>query len=122
MTTVDGDNLYEYDPLNRLVTAHDNYVNSTRTYTYDSLSNLTYETGDGSHNCDYIYNNLDQQIDRSSDDWKSHTTSAYNKRGNLILEEYIKAYVLLQFPAWPESVAVLCFVCAKIACFIETRK
>ena len=54
------------------------------------FGNLTYETGVGSDNCDYIYNNLNQQIDRSSDNWKSHTTSAYDKRGNLILEEYIK--------------------------------
>lgn len=79
-----------YDALNRLITAHDNYGNSTRTYTYDSLGNLTYETGIGSHNCDYIYNNLNQQTDRSSDNWNSHTTSAYDKRGNLILEEYVK--------------------------------
>ena len=85
-----NETLYTYDALNRLITAHDNYGNSTRTYTYDSLGNLTYETGVGSHNCDYIYNNLNQQIDRSSDNWKSHTTSAYDKRGNLILEEYIK--------------------------------
>ena len=85
-----NETLYTYDALNRLITAHDNYGNSTRTYTYDSLGNLTYETGDGSHNCDYIYNNLNQQIDRSSDNWNSHTTSAYDKRGNLILEEYIK--------------------------------
>ena len=85
-----NETLYTYDALNRLITAHDNYGNSTRAYTYDSLGNLTYETGDGSHNCDYIYNNLNQQIDRSSDNWKSHTTSAYDKRGNLILEEYIK--------------------------------
>ena len=85
-----NETLYTYDALNRLITAHDNYGNSTRTYTYDSLGNLTYETGIGSHNCDYIYNNLNQQIDRSSDNWNSHTISAYDKRGNLILEEYIK--------------------------------
>lgn len=29
-------------------------------------------------------------MDRSSDNWKSYTTSAYDKRGDLILEEYIK--------------------------------
>ena len=57
-----NETLYTYDALNRLVTAHDNYGNSTRTDTYDSLGNLTYETGIGSHNCDYIYNNLNQQI------------------------------------------------------------
>ena len=62
-----NETLYTYDALNRLITAHDNYGNSTRTYTYDSLGNLTYETGIGSHNCDYIYNNLNQQVDRSSD-------------------------------------------------------
>lgn len=85
-----NETLYTYDALNRLVTAHDNYGNSTRTYTYDSLGNLTYETGIGSHNCDYIYNNLNQQVDRSSDNWKSHTASTYDKRGNLVLEEYGK--------------------------------
>ena len=45
-----NDTSYTYDALNRLVTAHDNYGNSTRTYTYDTLGNLTYETGNGSHN------------------------------------------------------------------------
>ena len=85
-----NETLYTYDALNRLVTAHDNYGNSTRTYTYDSLGNLTYETGIGSHNCDYIYNNLNQQVDRSSDNWKSHTASTYDNRGNLILEQYGK--------------------------------
>ena len=85
-----NETLYTYDALNRLVTAHDNYGNSTRTYTYDSLGNLTLETGLGSHNCDYIYNNLNQQIDRSSDNWKSQTASTYDKRGNLVLEEYGK--------------------------------
>ena len=93
MTITDARNgvtTYAYDALNRLITAHDNYGNFTRTCTYDSLGNLTYETGIGSHNCDYIYNNLNQQVDRSSDNWNSHTASAYDKRGNLILEEYIK--------------------------------
>ena len=33
---------------------------------------------------------LNQQVDRSSDNWLSHTTSAYDKRGNLVLEQYIK--------------------------------
>ena len=77
-----NETLYTYDALNRLITAHDNYGNSTRTYTYDTLGNLTLETGNGSHNCDYIYNNLNQQTDRSSDNWKSHTASTYDKRGN----------------------------------------
>lgn len=85
-----NETLYTYDALNRFVTAHDNYGNSTRTYIYDTLGNLTLETGNGSHNCDYVYNNLNQQIDRSSDSWKSHTASTYGKRGNLVLEEYGK--------------------------------
>ena len=85
-----NETLYTYDALNRLVSAHDNYGNSTRNYTYDSLGNLTFETGMGSHNCDYIYNNLNQQIDRSVDDWKTHTASTYDKRGNLVLEEFGK--------------------------------
>lgn len=55
-----NDTTYTYDVQNRLVTAHDNYGNSTRTYTYDTLGNLTYETGNGSHNTDYRYNNLNQ--------------------------------------------------------------
>ena len=85
-----NETLYTYDALNRLVPAHDNYGNSTRTYTDDSLGTLPYETGIGSHNCDYIYNNLNQQVDRSSDNWKSHTASTYDNRGNLILEQYGK--------------------------------
>ena len=85
-----NDTSYTYDALNRLVTAHDNYGNSTRTYTYDTLGNLTYETGNGSHNTDYRYNNLNQEVDRSVDGWKSHTASTYDDRGNLILETYNK--------------------------------
>ena len=85
-----NETLYTYDALNRLVTAHDNYGNSTRTYTYDTLGNLTYETGNGSHNTDYRYNNLNQEVDRSVDGWKTHTASTYDNRGNLILEQYGK--------------------------------
>ena len=85
-----NDTTYTYDALNRLVTAHDNYGNSTRTYTYDTLGNLTYETGNGSHNTDYRYNNLNQEVERSADGWKTYTTSSYDKRGNLILETYYK--------------------------------
>lgn len=85
-----NDTTYTYDALNRLVTAHDNYGNSTRTYAYDTLGNLTYETGNGSHNTDYRYNNLNQEVERSADGWKTYTTSSYDKRGNLILETYYK--------------------------------
>ena len=85
-----NETLYTYDALNRLITAHDNYGNSTRTYTYDSLGNLTYETGNGSHNMDYRYNNLNQLVEQSDDGWKTYTASSYDKRGNLVLEEYHK--------------------------------
>ena len=34
-----NETLYTYDALNRLITAHDNYGNSTCTYTYGSLGN-----------------------------------------------------------------------------------
>lgn len=85
-----NDTTYTYDALNRLVTAHDNYGNSTRTYTYDTLGNLTYETGNSSHNTDYRYNNLNQEVERSADGWKTYTTCSYDKRGNLILETYYK--------------------------------
>ena len=87
---------YTYDKMGRLLAVDDTHPSEKpaktqkHTYAYDANGNMTYETGVGSHNCDYIYNNLNQQIDRSSDNWKSHTTSAYDKRGNLILEEYIK--------------------------------
>lgn len=66
------------------------YLSPYFTQAYDTLGNLTLETGLGSHNTDYIYNNLNQQVDRSSDNWKSHTVSTYDKRGNLILEQYGK--------------------------------
>lgn len=42
-----NETFYTYSALNRLISAHDNYGNSTQTYTYDSLGNLTYETGVG---------------------------------------------------------------------------
>ena len=32
-----------------------------------TLGNLTYETGNGSHNTDYRYNNLNQEVERSAD-------------------------------------------------------
>lgn len=54
------------------MTAHDNYGNSTRTYTYDTLGNPN------------------QEVDRSVDGWKTHTASTYDNRGNLILEQYGK--------------------------------
>ena len=85
-----NETLYTYDALNRLITAHDNYGNSTRTYTYDSLGNLTYETGIGSHSMDYRYNNLNQLVEQSDDGWKTYTSSTYDARGNLILEVYYK--------------------------------
>ena len=86
-----NETVYTYDGLNRLVSAHDNYGNSTRTYSYDSLGNLTKETGSGSHNTDYRYNNLNQLVDRSDDGWKTHTAGAYDNRGNLTQETYYKA-------------------------------
>lgn len=58
---------YTYDERDRLVKAHDDYGNSTREYIYDSLGNLTYETGNGSHAADHRYNDLNQQISRSTD-------------------------------------------------------
>lgn len=70
------------------MTAHYNYGNSTRTYAYDTLGNLTYETGNGSHNTDYRFNNLNQEVNRSTDDWKTCTASTYDDRGNLIPGTY----------------------------------
>ena len=81
---------YTYDELDRLVKAHDEYGNYTREYTYDSLGNLTYETGNGSHAADHRYNDLNQQISRSTDNWKTSTASEYDARGNLVLESYVK--------------------------------
>ena len=63
---------------------------SETAYTCDTLVNLPYETGNGSHSTDYRFNNLNQEVGRSVDGWKSPTASTYNDRSNLILETYIK--------------------------------
>ena len=53
-------NTYTYDALHRVATAHEEYGNKNRSYEYDSLGNLTYETEQGNKSVDYKLNNLNQ--------------------------------------------------------------
>ena len=73
-----------------MTNAKENYGNASRTYQYDSLCNLTWETNSNNVTTDYKLNNLNQITEKSSDGWKAHTTFTYDKRGNLIQEQYGK--------------------------------
>ena len=84
------ENFYTYDALHRVTNAKENYGNASRTYQYDSLGNLTWETNSNNVTTDYKLNNLNQITEKSSDGWKAHTTFTYDKRGNLIQEQYGK--------------------------------
>ena len=84
------ENFYTYDALHRVTNAKENYGNASRTYQYDSLGNLTWETNSNNVTTDYKLNNLNQITEKSSDGWKTHTTFTYDKRGNLIQEQYGK--------------------------------
>lgn len=84
------ENFYIYDALYRVTNAKENYGNVSRAYQYDSLGNLTWETNSNNIITSYKINNLKQIAERSSDGWKPHTTLTYDKRGNLIQEQYGK--------------------------------
>lgn len=84
------ENFYTYDALHRVTNAKENYGNASRTYQYDSLGNLTWETNSNNVTTDYKLNNLNQITEKSSDGWKTHTAFTYDKRGNLIQEQYGK--------------------------------
>ena len=84
------ENFYTYDALHRVTNAKENYGNASRTYQYDSLGNLTWETNSNNVTTDYKLNNLNQITEKSSNGWKTHTTFTYEKRGNLIQEQYGK--------------------------------
>ncbi|TWH78102.1 hypothetical protein, partial [Sedimentibacter saalensis] len=88
MATVE--NTYTYDALHRVTSAHENYGNKTRTYQYDSLGNLTYETEFGNKSIDYKFNNLNQITKKSEDSWNTQNDFTYDRRGNLIQETYTK--------------------------------
>ncbi|WP_130864276.1 hypothetical protein [Bacilliculturomica massiliensis] len=82
---------YTYDALNRVVQAHENYGNKTRTYEYDTAGNLIYERGDnGSHYVDYQYNVLNQLVRKQVDKDKNVYTYEYDGRGNQVKELYGK--------------------------------
>ncbi|MEL7648765.1 MAG: RHS repeat-associated core domain-containing protein [Sedimentibacter sp.] len=85
-----GENTYTYDALHRVISAHENYGNKTRTYQYDSLGNLTYETELGNKSIDYKFNNLNQITKKTEDGWMSQSDFTYDRRGNLIQETYTK--------------------------------
>jgi RHS repeat-associated protein len=84
------ENTYTYDALHRVISAHENYGNKTRTYQYDSLGNLTYETELGNKSVDYKFNNLNQITKKTEDGWMSQSDFTYDRRGNLIQETYTK--------------------------------
>ena len=82
---------YTYDELHRVTSAHELYGNTWREYQYDSLSNLTYESNSNNVHYDYKLNNLNQLVQKSySSNDKEGTLYTYDKRGNLVLEEYGK--------------------------------
>ena len=84
------ENTYTYDALHRVISAHENYGNKTRTYQYDSFGNLTYETELGNKSVDYKFNNLNQITKKSEDGWNTQSDFTYDRRGNLIQETYTK--------------------------------
>jgi len=84
------ENTYTYDALHRVISAHENYGNKTRTYQYDSLGNLTHETELGNQSVDYKFNNLNQITKKSEDSWNTQNNFTYDRRGNLIRETNTK--------------------------------
>lgn len=84
------ENTYTYDALHRVVTAHEDYGNKDRAYTYDSLGNLTLETNSNNVTVDYILNNFNQITSSSDDGWDTDTAYTYDNRGNLLQEVYTK--------------------------------
>lgn len=82
---------YTYDELHRVTSAKELYGNAWRNYQYDSLGNLTWEDNSNSAHYDYKMNNLNQVTEKhySTND-KEGTLYTYDKRGNLVLEEYGK--------------------------------
>ena len=81
---------YTYDELHRIVHAQETYGSHSRTYIYDSLGNLTWETNDTNETTDYKINSLNQIAVKSSDEFKTQTAFTYDGGGNLIFEEYGK--------------------------------
>ncbi|MEL7656427.1 MAG: RHS repeat-associated core domain-containing protein, partial [Bacillota bacterium] len=83
---------YQYDALDRVISSHESFGNSTRGYQYDSLGNLTYETTDGNKFTDYKYNILNQMTYKTSDlNGSEYYTYEYDSRGNLVKEILTKA-------------------------------
>lgn len=82
---------YTYDELHRVTSAKELYGNAWRNYQYDSLGNLTYEENSNSVHYDYKLNNLNQVTEKhyATQDHEG-TIYTYDKRGNLVLEEYGK--------------------------------
>ena len=81
---------YTYDELHQVVTAKENYGNKTRTYQYDSLGNLTYETNSNNVQYDYKSTISTNWWKRPTAKGKEHTVYTYDGRGNLVEEEYGK--------------------------------
>ena len=60
-----------------MVYAKENYGNASRTYQYDSLGNLTWETNSNNVTVDCILNNLNQITSSTEDGWKISTAFTF---------------------------------------------
>jgi YD repeat-containing protein len=63
-----------------VVTAHEDYGEKDRDYTYDSLGNLTQETNSNNVTVDYRLNSLNQITESTDDGWNTSTAYTYDNR------------------------------------------
>jgi RHS repeat-associated protein len=81
------DYTHVYDDLNRLTQTSGLYGKTQTNYTYDTLSNLTFEQSGTTKTVDYDYNSLNQQISKIVNN-KDQYTNTFDKRGNLTQVTY----------------------------------
>jgi YD repeat-containing protein len=81
------DYTHVYDDLNRLIQTSGLYGKTQTNYTYDTLSNLTFEQSGTTKTVDYDYNSLNQQISKIVNN-KDQYTNTFDKRGNLTQVTY----------------------------------
>jgi len=79
---------HTYDALNRLTRTVGDRGHGTRTYQYDSLGNMIFEThSQGNRSSEYWHNSLNQQV-RKLDDGKDSYDFSFDLRGNLVQGVY----------------------------------